>query len=134
MSTATGTFEVRSADETAYHEAEGEVRLTHASGTQRFSGDIEGDGSVEWLMCYLPIGGARMVGMQRIVGTIGGRKGTLMIDAVGDHDGKGSTATLHVVDGSGTDDLTGIRGHGSFEARGGSTVTYHLEYEIDKTL
>ena len=87
MATATGTFEVLSGGETAYQEAEGEVRLTHANGTQRFSGDIEGDGSIEWLMCYLPAGGARMVGLQRISGTIGGRGGTVILDAAGDHDG-----------------------------------------------
>ena len=131
MPTATGTFEVLSGGETAYQEADGEPRLTHANGTQRFSGDIEGDGSIEWLMCYLPAGGARMVGLQRISGSIGGRTGTLLIDAVGDHDGKASRATWHVVDGSGTGDLAGIRGHGSFEAPGGSTVTYRLDYELD---
>ena len=54
--TATGTFEVLTGGEDAYREAEGEARLTHAHGRQRFSGGIEGDGSIEWLMCYLPSG------------------------------------------------------------------------------
>jgi len=131
MPTATGTFEILSAEESAYHEADGEARTTHASGTQRFSGEIEGDGTIEWLMCYLPAGGARFVGLQRISGSIGGRKGTLVIDAVGDHDGRASSASWHIVGGSGTGALAGIRGEGGFEASGGSTVTYRLEYEID---
>jgi hypothetical protein len=131
MATATGTFEVRPGGETAYHEADGGARLTHANGTQRFTGDIEGEGSIEWLMCYLPAGGARLVGLQFISGSIGGRSGTVVLDAVGDHDGKGSRATWHIVEGSGSGDLTGIRGRGSFEAPGGATVTYQLEYQID---
>jgi len=131
MATASGTFEVLSGDETPIHEAEGEPRSTHASGTQRFSGDIEGDGSIDWLMCYLPAGGARMVGLQRISGTIGSRSGTVIIDVVGDHDGKASQAVWHVVDGSGTGALAGIRGEGRFEAPGGAAVAYHLDSEID---
>jgi hypothetical protein len=36
-----------------------------------------------------------------------------------------------VVDGTGTGELAGIRGQGGFEARGGATVSYRLDYEID---
>ena len=114
----------------AIEEADG-IRLTHATGTQRFSGAIEGDGAIDWLMCYLPAGGARLVGLQRISGSIDGRSGTVVIDAVGDHDGKASRARWHVVEGSGTGELIGIRGEGSFEAPGGPTVSYRLDYEID---
>jgi hypothetical protein len=130
MAHAEGTFEVLNGGEQAYHEALDDVRLAHASGNQRFSGSIEGDGSIEWLMCYLPAGGARMVGLQRIEGTLDGRRGTFMIDAVGDHDGKASTAAWHIIDGSGTKDLAGISGEGGFDASGGKIVSYYLEYEI----
>ena len=66
--TAMGTFEVKPDEEHAYHEVTGQPRLTHAGGTQRFSGDLEGDGSIEWLMCYLPDKTARFVGLQRFDG------------------------------------------------------------------
>jgi hypothetical protein len=130
MSNAAGTFEVLTGGEDVYHEADGDVRLTHAHGTQRFSGAIDGDGTIEWLMCYLPSGGARMVGQQRIEGSIDGKRGSFMIEAVGQHDGKGSTATWRIIDGSGTSELAGIRGTGGFEAAGGKTVAYHLEYDL----
>ncbi|MEP6640209.1 MAG: DUF3224 domain-containing protein [Chloroflexota bacterium] len=130
MPIATGTFEVKPGSEEPYHEAAGDVRLTHANGTQRFSGGVEGAGSIEWLMCYLPSGGARLVGMQRIEGAVDGRKGTFMMDAAGDHDGKSSTAKWHVVEGSGTGELAGISGQGGFEARSGTTVSYRLDYAI----
>jgi hypothetical protein len=130
MSDASGTFEVLTGGEDAYHEAEGEARLTHANGTQRFSGAIEGDGTIEWLMCYLPSGEARMVGHQRIEGTLGGKRGSFLIEAVGEHHGKGSTATWRIIDGSGTGELAGIRGEGGFEAPGGKTVEYQLHYEL----
>ena len=130
MTTAAGTFEVLTGGEDAYHEADGEPRLTHANGSQRFSGAIEGDGSIEWLMCYLPAGGARMVGHQRIDGSVDGRRGSFLIEAVGQHDGKASTATWRIIDGSGTGELAGIRGEGGFEAPGGKIVTYNLDYDL----
>ena len=130
MTTAAGTFEVLTGGEDAYREADGEPRLTHANGSQRFSGAIEGDGSIEWLMCYLPAGGADMVGHQRIDGSVDGRRGTFLIEAVGQHDGKASTATWRIIDGSGTGELAGIRGEGGFEAPGGKIVTYRLDYDL----
>jgi hypothetical protein len=128
--TATGTFEVLTGGEDAYREAEGEARLTHAHGRQRFSGGIEGDGSIEWLMCYLPTGTARMVGHQRIEGSVDGRRGSFLMEAIGEHDGTGSAAAWRIIDGSGTGDLAGIRGEGGFEAPGGKTVAYHLDYDL----
>jgi hypothetical protein len=131
MANATGTFEITSGSEDAFHEAENGVKLTRASGTQRFTGGIEGDGSVEWLMCYLPDRSATFVGLQWIEGTVDGRKGTFVIQAAGVHDGKQSKASWSIVAGSGIGELAGIRGEGSFHAPGGPEVSYSLEYGLD---
>ena len=128
MTQATGTFEVISGNEETYHDGDGEPRLTIAGGDQRFSGDIQGSGSVKWCMCYLPTGGARFVGIQRIEGSIDGHKGSFLIESVGDHDGRASRGSWKVVAGSGTGDLSDISGTGSFEAPGGPTVSYTLDY------
>jgi hypothetical protein len=130
MAKATGTFEVTSWREDAYHERTGEVKLTRAGGEQRFSGDIEGEGSVEWLMCYSPEGRARFVGLQRIEGSLGGRNGSVVIESVGDHDGKQSKGDWTIVAGSGTGDLSGISGRGGFDAPGGPRVSYMLDYQL----
>ena len=130
MMTVTGTFEVQPGDETTIHESGEGIRLTHATGTQRFSGGIVGDGAIDWLMCYLPTKSARYVGLQRITGTIDGRRGSVVLEAVGGHDGTGASSTWTVIEGTGTGDLAGIRGTGGFEAKGGSTVSYRLEYEL----
>ena len=129
--TAMGTFEVKPDEEHAYHEVTGQPRLTHAGGTQRFSGDLDGQGSIEWLMCYLPDRSATFVGLQRIDGSIDGRSGTFVMNAYGNHDGTGSDGTWTVVPGSGTGGLVGIAGEGSFHAAGGPTVIYVLEFRFD---
>lgn len=130
MSNATGTFEITSGSEDPYEETQDGVKLTRASGTQRFTGDIEGDGSVEWLMCYLPDRSATFVGLQRIDGSVDGHSGSFVMQAVGMHDGKQSKATWSVVTGSGTGELASISGEGSFHAPGGPQVTYDLEYRL----
>ena len=131
MTSAMGTFEITGMSEDAYREFEGGTKLTRAKGTQRFSGDIEGDGSVEWLMCYSSDGTARFLGLQEVSGSIGDRTGTFVIEATGDHDGKQSKGTWTVIAGSGTGDFAGLSGEGGFEAPGGPKASYNFEYRLD---
>jgi Protein of unknown function (DUF3224) len=130
MTIARGSFTLTGGDEKTIRDAEGEFRLTRVSGTQTFEGGIVGQGSVEWLMAYSPDRSARYVGFQRVEGTIGDRSGSFMLESTGFHDGRSSVGSWRVVPGSGTGDLAGITGHGSFEAPGGPVVAYELEYEL----
>lgn len=131
MTTAKGTFEVLGGKDDAIDELDGGVKLTHASGTQSFTGDIVADGAVDWLMLHRSDRTARFVGIQRVSGTVGDRRGTLALTADGDHDGTGSKIALVIVEGSGTADLTGISGSGTMTAPGGRTGTYELEYRLE---
>jgi hypothetical protein len=131
MTKASGAFEVLTAAEDPIDELGGGIKRTHASGTQAFSGDIEGDGSIHWLMLYRGDTTAHLVGLQRITGSVGGRRGSFVIAAVGDHDGAASQFAWTVVRGSGTGDLAGIAGTGRMVAPGGRTGSYELEYQIE---
>jgi len=131
VSRAAGTFTVTGGSEQTIHEATGEVRLTRVSGTQRFSGGIIGEGSVEWMFCYRPDRSAVFVGFQRIEGSLDGRSGSLVMESTGDHDGTQSRGRWRVIPGSGTSELATISGEGSFEAPGGPAVTYQLDYQLD---
>jgi len=130
MTKASGSFQITSFTEDTYEDRGSGAKLTHASGDQAFSGDIEGEGAVHWLMAYRPDGTARYVGLQRIKGEIGGRKGSFIIEANGDFDGAASRGSWSVIPSSGTDDLEGITGIGTFDAPGGPKATYELEYEV----
>ena len=129
MPSATGTFEITGMHEDPWGREDIQPRLTRAGGTQRFSGDIEGDGVVEWLACYAN-GGARLVGLQHIDGTVDGQAGAFVIEATSDHDGKQSSGTWRILPDTGSGGLAGISGTGSFEAGGGRIVTYRLDYEL----
>lgn len=130
MARAEGTFEITSGGEDVVREGDGEPKLTRAHGTQHFTGAFEGDGEVEWLSCYVPAGGARLIGLQRLAGALDGRTGTFVIEAASDHDGRQSRGTWTVIRGSGTGELAGITGGGGFHAPGGPAVSYWLDYEL----
>jgi hypothetical protein len=130
MGTLTGGFELASWDEQTTQELEGGRKLTRALVTQAFTGDLEGEGSVEWLMCYAEDGTARFVGMQLVRGVIDGRKGSVVLETVGEFDGGKARGRWTVIPGSATGDLAGITGEGRFEAPHGPNATYMLEVDL----
>jgi uncharacterized protein DUF3224 len=132
MSThAQAKFEVQSWDENPYVELEGDAKLTRASVGQAFTGDLEGEGSVEWLMCYREDKTADFVGLQRFVGSLGSRSGSFVMTTQGSFDGTEAKGSLTVVARSGTEELSGITGTGGFAAPLGSTASVELDYDFE---
>jgi uncharacterized protein DUF3224 len=127
MAKLEGEFEVTAWDEETYQKLEGDRKLTKASVTQKFTGDLEGTGAVEWLMSYANDGKARFVGFQRIESTAPGHTGSVVIESNGKFDGKKAAGTWSVLPGSGEGDLEGITGKGRFEAPLGGKPSYSLE-------
>lgn len=131
MTNARGEFTVASWDEDTYAELDGGRKLTRASVGQEFTGDIAGKGHVEWLMSYRDDGTARFVGLQQVDGSIGDRSGTFVVETIGEFDGKEAKGSWSVVAGSGTGQLTDLKGAGEFTAPMGGTPTFNLEYLLD---
>ena len=129
MKKASGQFKITGGHEEAYAERK-PGRLTRSGGTQEFSGDVEGSGRIEWLMCYRADRTAEFVGMQEIDGTIDGRRGEFVLTSSGSHDGVRSTGTWTIVSASGKGDLSGIVGNGTWKAGPGPQATFELSYEF----
>jgi hypothetical protein len=132
MTKVRGSFEVTGGTEDAYDERGDGIRLTHASGSQTFSGGISGIGDVHWLMLYRADKTAHFVGLQRISGSVEGRAGSFVASAEGDHDGAGSVVSFSIVPGSGMGELSGIVGDGRLDAEGGANGTYELDYTLER--
>lgn len=129
MSTqATSSFKIEGWDEQAYVETEDGGKLTRASVKQAFDGDIKGE--VEWLMCYRPDQTADFVGLQRIVGRVGERSGSVVLQSTGAFDGKEAKGPLMIVPGSGTGELKGITGDGELCAPLGGEASVSLNYRF----
>jgi hypothetical protein len=132
MSThAKGTFEIKNWDEHPYNEVEGAAKVTRASVEQAFQGEIEGEGHAEYLMAYREDKTATYVGLQRVVGKLGGRSGAFVLQLDGAYDGKKAHGSWSVVPGSGTGELSGLKGKGGFEAPPGMTAQVTLDYDFD---
>src|SRR5262249_45036628 len=76
MTTANARFTIKSWDEKPYSEGAELPKLTRASVVKNFTGDIDGEGHVEYLMMYRSDGSAAFVGLERITGRIGDRSGS----------------------------------------------------------
>jgi hypothetical protein len=126
----TGTFKYTSWDENAYEELSNGRRLTRASVAQDLSGDLEGEGSAEWLMCYRPDKTATFVGLQRLTGRLGDRDGSFVVESHGTFDGELARGRWTIVPGSGTDELSDIQGEGTWEAPHGPEATFELDYDL----
>ncbi len=95
---------------------------------ETFSGDLEGESSVCALQLRRDDHSASLVSMQRFSGSLGGRRGTFVLQGseIVEH-GK-IMATWFVVPGSGTGELSGLRGEGGFAGEFGKGSVGTLDY------
>jgi len=128
---ATGTFTVSGWDENTYEDLDGGGKLTKAHVTFGFDGDLEGEGGWEAVMCYRADGTASFTGFQRTVGKLAGKEGSFVLRADGRFEGGEAKTSWHVVDGSATGELTGLRGVGLAVSTGGTGGTFTFDYELD---
>ena len=128
---ATGTFEVKTWDEKPYDESGGGAKLTRARVTKSFHGDIEGEGTLEYLMAYRGDGSASFVGLERVVGQVGGRSGSFVLQHGGTFEGGTAKVTWLVVPGCGTGDLRGLRGEGGFASGHQQRYPMTLDYDFE---
>ena len=128
---AATTFRVESWEEDAYDGREGERKLTRARVVRVYEGDLEGEGRTEYLMMYREDGSASFVGHERIVGRLGERSGSFVLQRIGTYTEGVARETLSVVAGSGTAQLLGLVGGGVFESghAGEYPLTLHYDYE-----
>src|SRR5262245_16764838 len=130
MPRARGSFEVKHWNEAPYEELGDGAKLTRAEVDQSFTGDVAGEGAAQWLMSYRRDGTAHFVGLQRVAGVIGDRKGSFVLETVGEFDGAEARWTATVIGGSGTGDLENLNGSGSFRAPHGSAADFDLDYDL----
>jgi Protein of unknown function (DUF3224) len=125
---ATGTITVRKYEPVSYEEPLDGPALTRIHVEESFTGDISGDGVVEFLQAARDDGWASFVGIERVSGTLAGRSGTFLLQDNGSVEGQVVSGSWFVVPGSGTGELTGLRGDGGFRANLGENADIHLEY------
>jgi hypothetical protein len=128
--TANARFAIKSWDEKPWNEAQQTPKLTRASVTKQYTGDIEGEGRVEYLMTYRADGSATFVGLERIDARIGGKAGVFVLQRTGVFEDGKAKESYTVVEGSGTGGLAGLRGEGISAVGHGMEHPFTLAYEL----
>ena len=122
----TATFTIESWDEAPWDEQDDVPKLTRATVAKHYSGDVEGRSSTVWLMAYDGGGSADFVGLERVHGTVVGRTGSFVLRHTGRFEDGAARGSLVAVAGSGTGELSGLTGEGTFLADPNGSITLDL--------
>lgn len=128
--TASSRFTIENWDEKPYSEGEDLPKLTRAAVTKTFTGDIAGEGHVEYLMMYRSADSATFVGLERIVGQVAGKAGSFVLQRTGTFENGVAKESYSVIPGSGTGELSGLRGEGTTSVGHGMEHPMTLNYEL----
>jgi hypothetical protein len=127
---ASGSFEVK-LNPLAVNE-EDSVR-GRMSIDKQFHGELEGTSQGEMLTAMSSVkGSAGYVAIERVTGTLNGRKGSFVLQHTGIMNRGEPQLTITVVPDSGTDQLTGLAGKMSIDISDGKH-SYVLEYTLPET-
>ena len=127
---ANARFAIESWDEKPYGEGPDMPKLTRASVTKSYTGDIEGEGQVEYLMMYRSDGSASFVGLERVVGRIAGKSGAFVLQRTGVFESGEAKESYSVIPGSATGELLGLQGEGLSALGHGTEHPFTLNYEL----
>ena len=125
---ASAVITVHKYEPAAYDEPDEGPALARIHVEESFSGDISGDGVVEFLQAARSDGSASFVGIERVTGTVAGRNGTFLLQDAGTVQDNIVSGDWFVIPESGTGKLAGLRGTGGFRANLGEGAQVHLDY------
>ena len=131
---AKGDFDVKLAPQAlAFEDASDGAKLGRMSIDKQFHGDLEASSKGEMLSAMTATqGSAGYVAIEKVVGTLGGRRGTFVLQHFATMTRGAPRLEIVVVPDSGTGDLVGLTGKmGIIIAEGGKHF-YELEYDFDR--
>jgi len=127
--TANARFAITSWDEKPYSEGPDLPKLTRATVKKTFTGDIEGEGQVDYLMMYRSDGTATFLGLERVTGKVGGKTGTFVLQRTGVFEDGQAKESYAIVPGSATGELRGLVGEGMSSVGHGMEHPFTLNYQ-----
>lgn len=126
---ARGQFEVKLKPVEVSEEGK-QASIGRMSIDKVFSGELQGRSTGEMLAFRSAVdGSAGYVAMERVDGTLGGRRGTFVLQHTGRMDRGERSLSVVVVPDSGTDELMGLRGTLDIQIAGG-VHSYEFTYEL----
>lgn len=113
-----------------YREVDG-AKLTHAEVKYAYEGDIQGESTVHFLMSYVADGSyGSYVALEHVSGKLGGKSGSFVVQHTGIFNKDGVQGKTTVVPDSGTGELAGLKGQGSYDLAG-HQESYPLQFDYE---
>lgn len=132
MITASGTFEVTLTPQAMDDGGGVGATLGRMSIDKQFRGDLDGTSKGEMLTAGTSVeGSAGYVAIERVSGTLHGRRGTFALQHDGIMNRGAPQLTIGVVPDSGTGELAGLSGTMAIDIADGQHF-YHFEYSLDR--
>jgi hypothetical protein len=126
---ASGTFDVRLQPEGAEEQSEG-TTLGRMTIEKQYHGDLEGAARGRMLTAVTSVdGSAGYVAIERVEGTLRGRRGTFVLQHTGTMSRGAQRLSITVVPDSGTGELAGLAGEMKLVIEGGEH-SYQLEFTL----
>jgi hypothetical protein len=127
---AVGPFDVHMNPEPHYEAAEGGNVLGRMSFAKQFHGELDATGVVQMLSAGTAVkGSAGYVAIERVVGRLGGRAGTFILQHSGTMNRGQAALSVTVVPDSGTGELAGLAGTMTIDIVDGAHF-YRFDYAL----
>jgi len=126
LRTLKGVFQITGWEETPYVENDDGSKQSHAQITQNYTGGIDGSSELQYLMSYQSSTSAVFVGFETVSGSINGKSGHFVIQHDGTFENGVASSHFTIVPNSGTQDLAGLSGSGSFKSATNGQAKYTL--------
>ena len=129
----TGTFDV-TISKASMHDAAVDCGIGRMTLDKRYHGDLDATGVGEMLAAMTETqGSAGYVAMEKVDGTLGGRRGTFVLQHAGTMNRGAPALSVTVVPDSGTGDLVGLTGRIDIRIEGGKHF-YDFDYTLDQAI
>lgn len=124
------TFKIDSWEEDPFSQSVNGPKLNRASVKQTYSGDLEARSTIEYLMTTFEDETSTFIGIEEVIGKLKGKSGSFLFEHNGTHQGGIAKSSFKIIANSGTGELSGIQGSGSYEATH-EKAEMKLEYHFD---
>lgn len=129
---ASGTFDVKAAAQKPDSDAAQAANFGRMSIDKVYHGDLEGTAKVEGIAVQTGVkGSAGYVAMERVTGTLKGRKGSFVLQHSGTMNKGAPSLSVTVVPDSGTDELKGLAGKLDIIIAADGKHSYEFAYTLE---
>jgi hypothetical protein len=123
-------FKIISWDESPYLDIDENAKFTRATIRKEYTGRLQGEGHLDYLMAYNGDGSATFVGIERFTGIIEDKTGSFSLKEEGTFAEGLVKSSFTVIEGSATDELVTLCGRGKYETGHAPQVNVEFEYTL----